>query len=29
MVNDPDQRVMWQIIGTDDDLPDRLWTSNT
>jgi len=27
MVNDPDQRVMWQIIGTDDDLPDRLWTS--
>jgi capsular polysaccharide biosynthesis protein len=25
-VNDPDQRVMWQIIGTDDDLPERLWT---
>jgi capsular polysaccharide biosynthesis protein len=24
-VNDPDQRVMWQIIGTDDDLPERLW----
>jgi capsular polysaccharide biosynthesis protein len=25
-VNDPDQRVMWQVIGTDDDLPERLWT---
>jgi capsular polysaccharide biosynthesis protein len=25
-VSDPDQRVMWQIIGTDDDLPERMWT---